>query len=87
MPAVLIHTSDIEATGAIQPGSRVSFRLFLNGDDTKLKATQDSVELTPSDRWRTQDSASRTNDMFESTTQYLSLTVAIVVIMAATTLV
>ncbi|MDH5931514.1 ABC transporter permease [Vibrio splendidus] len=87
MPAVLIHTSDIEATGAIQPGSRVSFRLFLNGDDTKLKAAQDSVELTPSDRWRTQDSASRTNEMFESTTQYLSLTVAIVVIMAATTLV
>ncbi|OCH63472.1 ABC transporter permease [Vibrio splendidus] len=87
MPAVLIHTSDIDATGAIQPGSRVSFRLFLNGDDTKLKAAQDSVELTPSDRWRNQDSASRTNDMFESTTQYLSLTVAIVVIMAATTLV
>ncbi|PTP52845.1 ABC transporter permease [Vibrio splendidus] len=87
MPSVLIHTSDIDATGAIQPGSRVSFRLFLNGDDTKLQAAQDSVELTPSDRWRTQDSASRTNDMFESTTQYLSLTVAIVVIMAATTLV
>ncbi|MEZ8084923.1 ABC transporter permease [Vibrio sp. 1S139] len=87
MPAVLIHTSDIDATGAIQPGSRVSFRLFLNGDESKLKAAQDSIELTPSDRWRTQDSASRTNDMFESTTQYLSLTVAIVVIMAATTLV
>ncbi|PME33900.1 ABC transporter permease [Vibrio sp. 10N.286.55.E10] len=87
MPAVLIHKSDIDATGAIQPGSRVSFRLFLNGDDSKLKAAQDSVELTPSDRWRTQDSASRTNDIFESTTQYLSLTVAIVVIMAATTLV
>ena len=87
MPAVLIHNDDIDATGAIQPGSRVSFRLFLNGDDAKLKAAQDSIELTPSDRWRTQDSASRTNDMFASTTQYLSLTVAIVVIMAATTLV
>ncbi|MEZ8916515.1 ABC transporter permease [Vibrio lentus] len=87
MPAVLIHNSDVEATGAIQPGSRVSFRLFLNGDELKLKAAQDSIELTPSDRWRTQDSASRTNEMFESTTQYLSLTVAIVVIMAATTLV
>ncbi|MFA0112781.1 ABC transporter permease [Vibrio sp. 10N.261.46.E11] len=87
MPAVLIHNNDVEATGAIQPGSRVSFRLFLNGDESKLKAAQDSIELTPSDRWRTQDSTSRTNDMFESTTQYLSLTVAIVVIMAATTLV
>ncbi|OEE13059.1 ABC transporter permease [Vibrio cyclitrophicus ZF205] len=87
MPAVLIHESDIDATGAIQPGSRVSFRLFLNGDETQLKSALDSIELTPSDRWRTQDSASRTNEMFESTTQYLSLTVAIVVIMAATTLV
>ena len=87
MPAVLIHNSDIDATGAIQPGSRVSFRLFLNGEDSDLQAIQDSVELTPSDRWRNQDSASRTNEMFDKTTQYLSLTVAIVVIMAATTLV
>ncbi|MGR5558173.1 ABC transporter permease [Vibrio fortis] len=87
MPAVLIHSSDIDATGAIQPGSRVSFRLFLNGEDSDLQAIQDFVELTPSDRWRNQDSASRTNEMFDKTTQYLSLTVAIVVIMAATTLV
>nr|WP_306416297.1 MULTISPECIES: FtsX-like permease family protein [unclassified Vibrio] len=87
MPAVLIHSSDIDATGAIQPGSRVSFRLFLNGEDSDLQALQDSIELTPSDRWRNQDSASRTNEMFDKTTQYLSLTVAIVVIMAATTLV
>ncbi|QFT12705.1 ABC transporter permease [Vibrio sp. THAF190c] len=87
MPAVLIHSSDIDATGAIQPGSRVSFRLFLNGEESDLQAIQDSVELTPSDRWRNQDSASRTNEMFDKTTQYLSLTVAIVVIMAATTLV
>lgn len=87
MPAVLIHNSDIDATGAIQPGSRVSFRLFLNGVDSDLQALQDSIELTPSDRWRNQDTASRTNEMFDKTTQYLSLTVAIVVIMAATTLV
>ena len=87
MPVVLIHSSDIDATGAIQPGSRVSFRLFLNGEDSDLQAIQDSVELTPSDRWRNQDSASSTNEMFDKTTQYLSLTVAIVVIMAATTLV
>ncbi len=86
MPAVLIHNNDVEATGAIQPGSRVSFRLFLNGDESKLQSRTRQYRVN-SDRWRTQDSASRTNDMFESTTQYLSLTVAIVVIMAATTLV
>ncbi len=87
MPSVLIHSSDIEKTGAIQPGSRVRFSLFLNGDESTLKNIQEQIELTPSDRWRTQDTASRTNEIFESTTQYLSLTVAIVVIMAATTLV
>ncbi len=46
MPAVLIHNDDIDATGAIQPGSRVSFRLFLNGDDAKLKTVQDGIKLT-----------------------------------------
>ncbi|MGF1756248.1 ABC transporter permease, partial [Vibrio makurazakiensis] len=87
MPAALIHSSDIDKTGAIQLGSRVQFRLFLTGDSREIQSVKDKVELTPSDRWRDQDSASRTNDMFERTTQYLSLTVAIVVIMAATTLV
>ncbi|MBW3696266.1 ABC transporter permease [Vibrio sp. T187] len=87
MPSVLIHKSDVDKTGAIQLGSRVQFRLFLAGSDSEIQTIKDQLELTPSDRWRDQDSASRTNEMFERTTQYLSLTVAIVVIMAATTLV
>ncbi|MGR5238170.1 ABC transporter permease [Vibrio alfacsensis] len=87
MPSAYIHRSDVEKTGAIQVGSRVQYRLFLKGDDVALTQLQNNTELTPSDRWRTQDSASRSNDVFERTTQYLSLTVAIVIIMAATTLV
>ncbi|EDP60895.1 FtsX-like permease family protein [Vibrio sp. AND4] len=87
MPSAYIHQSDIDKTGAIQVGSRVQYRLFLKGDDATLKQLQDDTELSPSDRWRTQDTASRSNDIFERTTQYLSLTVAIVIIMAATTLV
>jgi len=87
MPTVLIHSSDIEKTGALQLGSRVRFNLFLTGEEQGLSSIKSSVELTPSDRWRDQDSASRSNDMFQRTSQYLSLTVAIVIIMAATTLV
>ncbi len=87
MPAAYIHSSDIEKTGALQLGSRVSFYLYLTGSEPSLEQIKESVTLTPSDRWRDQNSTSRSNDMFERTTQYLSLTVAIVIIMAATTLV
>ncbi|MCR9905266.1 ABC transporter permease [Vibrio alginolyticus] len=87
MPSAYIHQSDVDKTGAIQVGSRVQYRLFLQADDRTLKSLQDDTQLSPSDRWRTQDTASRSNEVFERTTQYLSLTVAIVIIMAATTLV
>ncbi|MGL1606308.1 ABC transporter permease [Vibrio parahaemolyticus] len=87
MPAAYIHQSDVEKTGAIQVGSRVQYRLFLKADNAALKQLQDKTALSPSDRWRTQDTASRSNEVFDRTTQYLSLTVAIVIIMAATTLV
>ncbi len=87
MPSAYISSSDVVKTGAIQVGSRVQYRLFLKGDDATLTKLQDSTQLSPSDRWRTQDTASRSNEVFDRTTQYLSLTVAIVIIMAATTLV
>ncbi|MCG9577701.1 ABC transporter permease [Vibrio tubiashii] len=87
MPSAFIHADDIERTGAVQLGSRVRYSKFINGDEANIERLKSSIELTPSDRWRDQNSASRTNEVFQRTEQYLSLTVAIVVIMAATTLV
>ncbi|NVD07942.1 FtsX-like permease family protein [Vibrio sp. JPW-9-11-11] len=87
MPSAFIHSSDLERTGAVQLGSRVRFNVYINGDEQTIERLKQSVELTPSDRWRDQNSGSRTNEVFQRTQQYLSLTVAIVVIMAATTLV
>ena len=87
MPAVLIHQDDVAKTAAVQMGSRVQYRLFVNGSDSDIAKLKQQVTLTPSDRWRDQSSTSRTSDVFERTQQYLSLAVAIVVIMAATTLV
>jgi len=87
MPSAFIHSSDLDKTGAIQLGSRVRYSVFINGDTDVIEQLKSNVELTPSERWRDQNSASRTNEVFQRTEQYLSLTVAIVVIMAATTLV
>ncbi|WP_417880835.1 ABC transporter permease [Vibrio sp.] len=87
MPSVYIHQSDVAKTGAVQLGSRVSFRLFINGDAQQISQIKQSIELTPSDRWVDENSQSRTSEVFNKTKQYLSLTVAIVVVMAAITLV
>ncbi|ELP5727701.1 ABC transporter permease [Vibrio vulnificus] len=87
MPAVYIHLEDVEKTGAVQIGSRVQYRLYLTGEKGQLQPIKESVPLTPSDRWRDQENADRSSEVFERTSQYLSLTVAIVIIMAATTLV
>ncbi|MGR5165706.1 ABC transporter permease [Vibrio astriarenae] len=87
MPAALMHADGIEETGAIQPGSRVRYKLFIDAPTSVLDELQASVELTPSERWRTVDSGSRTNDVFANTEQFLSLTVVVVILMAATTLV
>lgn len=87
MPSVMINSADIDKTGALQVGSRVQFRLFLNGDAAAIQKIVDDTELTPSDRWLTENTQSRTSDVFTRTKQYLSLTVAIVILMAATTLV
>ncbi|POB85125.1 ABC transporter permease [Vibrio vulnificus] len=87
MPAVYIHQLDVDKTGAIQVGSRVQYRVYLVGEKPLLTTIKSAVELSPSDRWRDQENADRSSEVFERTSQYLSLTVAIVIIMAATTLV
>ncbi|GLT19237.1 ABC transporter permease [Vibrio zhanjiangensis] len=87
MPSVYIHSSDLDKTGAIQLGSRVRYSLFINGEEEAINKIKQTLKLTPSDRWKDQNTSSRTSEVFERTEQYLSLSVAIVVIMAATTLV
>ncbi|CAM3802004.1 ABC transporter permease [Vibrio aquimaris] len=86
MPSVYIHGSDLDKTGAIQLGSRVRFSLFINAQDSSIESIKQNLTLTPSDRWKDQNTASRTNEVFQRTEQYLSLTVVIVVLMAATIL-
>lgn len=87
MPAVLIHQSDMEKTGAVQLGSRVQYRTFFAGDDTQIKALQKSTELKAGERWIHEDTQGRTADLLHKAKQYLSLTVLMVILMASATLV
>ncbi len=87
MPTVLIHYQDVSRTEAIQAGSRVRYQALYTGSPTQLEQLKESVTLTPSDRWQDQGENVQAADIFQRATQYLSLTVAIVILMAATTLV
>lgn len=87
MPAVLIHQSDMDKTGAVQLGSRVQYRTFFAGDDAQIKELQGSVELKAGERWIHEDTQGRTADLLHKAKQYLSLTVLMVILMASATLV
>ena len=39
-PRVMIHQSDVPATGLIQPASRISYRMAVSGDETQVNVQQ-----------------------------------------------
>ncbi|WP_394213433.1 ABC transporter permease [Enterovibrio calviensis] len=86
MPAALMHQSDVEAAGVVRPGSRVSYRYFFRGSDSELAAVKSGYTLTDGQRWIDENDGDRTGDMLERSRGYLSLTVVLVIIMAAATL-
>ena len=87
IPNLFIHSSDLDKTGAIQVGSRVRYRLFLNGDLTSLAAFQESYELQSGESWVDQNRESRAARLMDKAKQYLSLTILMVILMAAVTLI
>ena len=52
-PRLLMRVEDVPATRVVQPGSRISYRLLLSGDDAALKSLYESIEdeLRPNYRW------------------------------------
>ena len=87
MPTVFINQQDIEAVGGVQPGSRISYRYYFSGSNKTLADIRQQLTLTPSQRWLTENDAGRSGDFIERARQYLSLTLVLVVLMAAATLV
>ena len=87
MPTVFINQQDIEVVGGVQPGSRISYRYYFSGSNKSLADIRQQLILTPSQRWLTENDAGRSGDFIERARQYLSLTLVLVVLIAAATLV
>lgn len=86
MPAVMMHRADVPAAGVVREGSRVRYRYFLTGDEPSLSAAKASYTLQDGERWVDENTSDRTGDMLDRSRQYLSLTVVLVIVMAAATL-
>ena len=50
-PRLLMNIADVPATEVVQPGSRLSYRLLLAGEDAALDALRDALPLEPNYRW------------------------------------
>ena len=87
IPHLFIHESDLKKTGAVQLGSRVRFRLFINGDPSSLLSLQDNYVLQAGESWVDQNKESRATQLMGKAKQYLSLSILMVILMAAVTLI
>ena len=63
-PRLLMRAEDVPATQVIQPGSRISYRLLLAGEEGSLAALKDAIDddLAPNYRWRSIRDANETID-------------------------
>ena len=50
-PRLLMNMQDVDATEVVQPGSRLSYRLLLSGDDMQLQDLRESLPLKPNFSW------------------------------------
>ena len=50
-PRVLMNLADVPSTDVVQPGSRLSYRLLLAGDDQQLDELKSELDLGPNYRW------------------------------------
>lgn len=87
IPTVFIHQRDIGKTGALQQGSRVSYIKYINGPAPQLRKLKDALLLSASERWVTLRQSDRIGVLFGHTSQYLSIVVIAVLLMASLTLV
>ncbi|WP_022942563.1 ABC transporter permease [Psychromonas hadalis] len=87
IPNLFIHHSDLDKTGAVQVGSRVNHRLFVNGSESALVMLQKETVLQAGESWVDQNKQGSTGGLIEKAKQYLSLTILMVILMAAVTLI
>ena len=50
-PRLLMNLQDVPATEVVQPGSRLSYRMLLAGEDDQLAVLKEELPLKPNYRW------------------------------------
>ncbi len=50
-PRLLMNMADVPATEVVQPGSRISYRLLLKGEEAQLENLKSVLPLAPNYRW------------------------------------
>lgn len=81
---VLMHLDDLEATGVVQPGSRVRWRTLFAGDDAALARVRSAIEQQRAAHEELLDvrtGSRRTASALSRTTQFLSLAAVLGVIL------
>ena len=84
-PRLLMRAEDVPATQVIQPGSRISYRLQLAGEDAALAALYQAIEgeLRPNYRWRNiRDANARIGRALERAESFLLLGGLLAVLLA-----
>ncbi len=85
-PRIMMHTEDVEATGVVQPGSRVSYRHLYSGADDVLEEFHEWLEprLEPSQQWRSvRDGQPAVADALDRAERFLLLGGSLAVLLAA----
>ncbi|MBE0482204.1 MAG: ABC transporter permease [Bacterioplanes sp.] len=83
-PRLMMNWHDIAASGLTEAGSRLNYRLLLQGNDTALQQLQNSLVLEPNQQIETiQDSNQALSNALEKARQYLSLAALLAVVLAS----
>jgi len=83
-PTLLINLADVEATGLIVPGSRVSYRLLLAGDAASLAEYRDRVSPEVSERLRgLEDARPEVRDSVQRAGRFVGLASLVSALIAA----
>ncbi|WP_127959946.1 putative ABC transporter permease subunit YbbP [Serratia microhaemolytica] len=84
-PKVIIHLADVERTGAVQPGSRLTYRYMFAGSPAQLTRFQQQLEplLQADQRWYGPENSASLGRSLQRSQQFLRLSALLTLLLSA----